>query len=124
MSTTINFIIICDVVNLYIKIFHSCKDYFIRNTRKESTHALLYSNAADALFNVYKYYEQFLDHNTNALNEFRRPIEKELKQFVKIASWKDVNIHALKQSAQKTHRQLSKCVRKYKEIEERLFTPC
>jgi midasin len=99
------------------------KDYFhVRNTSDTSerstefTHASLYSKTADALLNVYKYYGQFLDHNTNTLKELRKPIEKELKQFVKIASWKDVNIHALKQSAQKTHRQLNKCIRKYKDI--------
>ncbi|GBC28203.2 uncharacterized protein OCT59_003902 [Rhizophagus irregularis] len=91
------------------------KDYYrVRNASDQS--ASLYSKTADALLNVYKYYGQFLDHNTNTLKELRKPIEKELKQFVKIASWKDVNIHALKQSAQKTHRQLNKCVRKYKDI--------
>ncbi|GES99488.1 midasin [Rhizophagus clarus] len=96
------------------------KDYFhLRNTRDRSTeftHASLYSKTADALLNVYKYYSQFLDRNSNTLRELRKPIEKDLKQFVKIASWKDVNIHALKQSAQKTHRQLNKCIRKYKDI--------
>ncbi|CAI2169296.1 7876_t:CDS:10, partial [Funneliformis geosporum] len=96
------------------------KDNFLTrsNTKGliDSTHASLYSKAADALLNVYKYYGQFLTHNANTLNEFRKSIEKELKQFVKIASWKDVNIHSLKQSAQRTHRQLNKCVRKYKDI--------
>ncbi|CAG8439564.1 5371_t:CDS:10 [Funneliformis mosseae] len=82
----------------------------------DSTHVSLYSKAADALLNIYKYYGQFLTHNANTLNEFRKSIEKELKQFVKIASWKDVNIHSLKQSAQRTHRQLNKCIRKYKDI--------
>ncbi|CAG8710126.1 11900_t:CDS:1, partial [Acaulospora colombiana] len=86
------------------------------------THGSLYNQAADALWNVYKYYLQFRDELRNSLGNLRKPIEEELHQFVKIASWKDVNIHTLKQSAQKTHRHLSKCIRKYKEILDRPIT--
>ncbi|CAG8713751.1 1946_t:CDS:1, partial [Scutellospora calospora] len=39
-----------------------------------------------------------------------------------IASWKDVNIYALKQSAQKTHRHLSKCIRKYRDVLDKPIT--
>ncbi|CAG8485903.1 6023_t:CDS:10 [Diversispora eburnea] len=83
---------------------------------KMNTQGSLYNHAADALWNVYKYYSQFLDEMRNTLVNQYKPIEKELYQFVKIASWKDTNIYALKQSAQKTHRHLSKCIRKYKDI--------
>ena len=43
-------------------------------------------------------------------------LEKEVQGFIKLASWKDVNIHALRQSAQKTHRQLYKVVRKLRDV--------
>ncbi|KAI8371328.1 uncharacterized protein BYT42DRAFT_501247 [Radiomyces spectabilis] len=75
-----------------------------------------HSTAATILRNVYLYYSQFKDHARTMLAQLRKPIEKELKEFVKIASWKDVNIYALRQSAQKTHRQLHKCIRKYREV--------
>ncbi|KAI9314233.1 hypothetical protein BX666DRAFT_1863084, partial [Dichotomocladium elegans] len=71
---------------------------------------------ATLLRNVYNYYCQFGDHVQTMLAQLRKPIEKDLKDFVKIASWKDVNIYALRQSAQKTHKQLHKCIRKYREI--------
>ncbi|KAG0168625.1 AAA ATPase midasin [Apophysomyces sp. BC1034] len=74
------------------------------------------SMVATILRNVYLYYAQFRDHARIMLAQMRKPIEKDLKDFVKIASWKDVNIYALRQSAQKTHRQLHKCIRKYREV--------
>ncbi|ORY99187.1 hypothetical protein BCR43DRAFT_435817, partial [Syncephalastrum racemosum] len=67
------------------------------------------------LRNVHHYYAQFVDHAALMLKQLRQPIEKDLKDFVKIASWKDVNVYALRQSAQKTHRQLHKCIRKYRD---------
>lgn len=83
---------------------------------------LMHESVADVLDNVFKYYSQFLASANIKLEQLRKPIEKDLKEFVKIASWKDVNIHALKQSAQKTHRQLHKCIRKYKEVLARSMT--
>lgn len=71
---------------------------------------------ATILRNVSLYYSQFTGYVNTMLAQLRKPIEKELKDFVKIASWKDVNIYALKQSAQKTHSQLHKCIRKYREV--------
>lgn len=75
-----------------------------------------YAALSSVLANVYEYYSQFSVSVQAALDRLRKPIEKELKDFVKIASWKDVNIYALRQSAQKTHRQLHKCIRKYKDV--------
>nr|CAG8526340.1 11509_t:CDS:10 [Entrophospora candida] len=96
----------------------SLKVYFIKkNSDKIITRRLSYYNTtADTILNVFKYYSQFLSHRNATLKTLCKPIEKELKEFVKIASWKDVNIYALKQSAAKTHRQLSKCIKKYKII--------
>ncbi|KAI8145636.1 hypothetical protein BJV82DRAFT_511269 [Fennellomyces sp. T-0311] len=71
--------------------------------------------AATLLRNVCAYYSQFKSHVQLMLGQMRKPIEKELKESVKIATWKDVNIHALRQSAHKTHKQLHKCIRKYRE---------
>ncbi|KAI8642397.1 hypothetical protein BD408DRAFT_180035 [Parasitella parasitica] len=77
---------------------------------------LNYERTATILRNVYLYYHQFQEHANTMLSQLRKPVEKDLKDFVKIATWKDVNIYALRQSAAKTHRQLHKCIRKYREV--------
>ena len=69
------------------------------------------------------YYAQFLPRVTASLNSQQQALEKEIRDFIKLASWKDINVHALKQSAQRTHRQLYKCVRKFREILRQPVTP-
>ncbi len=49
------------------------------------------------------------------LRDQRAALEKEVKNFVKLASWKDINVQALKQSAQRTHHQLYKIIRKFRD---------
>ncbi|ORZ38563.1 hypothetical protein BCR44DRAFT_1497173 [Catenaria anguillulae PL171] len=68
----------------------------------------------EVLANTHDYYAQFVPHVKQHISKQRVEIEKELKDQFKIASWKDVNVYALKQSAQRTHRQLNKCLRKYR----------
>ncbi|KAI8086937.1 uncharacterized protein B0P05DRAFT_16758 [Gilbertella persicaria] len=97
-------------------------DTFYRQTKVQAElstfegEKLNYDKTATILRNVYMYYSQFQEHANTMLAQLRKPIEKELKDFVKIATWKDVNIYALRQSASKTHRQLHKCIRKYREV--------
>ncbi|KAJ1918233.1 AAA ATPase midasin [Tieghemiomyces parasiticus] len=45
-----------------------------------------------------------------------QPVAKELTDFVRIATFKDVNVHALRASAQKTHRELHKCLQKVRAV--------
>lgn len=97
-------------------------DTFYRQTKLQAQlstfegETLNYERTATILRNVYLYYSQFQEHANTMLAQLRKPIEKDLKDFVKIATWKDVNIYALRQSASKTHRQLHKCIRKYREV--------
>ncbi|KAG0022720.1 AAA ATPase midasin [Entomortierella chlamydospora] len=74
------------------------------------------SKVADAIWNVHQYYAQFIDNTQSYISTSKKPIEKEMKEHVKIASWKDTNIHALKASALKTHRRLNKLLRKYRDV--------
>ncbi|KAI8073967.1 hypothetical protein BC940DRAFT_267177 [Gongronella butleri] len=90
-------------------------------SRMMTVQARLYDQKNDALIatalrNAHQYYSQFSPHADTMLQQLRKPIERELKDFVKIATWKDINIYALKQSAQKTHRHLHKCIRKYRDV--------
>lgn len=52
----------------------------------------------------------------DSLKKQKATLDKEVGDFIKLASWKDTNVHALKQSAQKTHRVLYKCIRKFRDI--------
>ncbi|XP_018599206.2 midasin isoform X2 [Scleropages formosus] len=72
-------------------------------------------------WNLYKYYSQFSESIHAKITQLRQPIEKELKDFVKISKWNDVNFWSIKQSVEKTHRTLFKFVKKF---EAALSTPC
>ncbi|KAF5899322.1 midasin-like, partial [Clarias magur] len=73
------------------------------------------------LWNLHKYYSQFSDSVQARVTQLRAPIEKELKDFVKISKWNDVSFWAIKQSVEKTHRTLFKFVRKFEAV---LAEPC
>ncbi|RMC13256.1 hypothetical protein DUI87_10790 [Hirundo rustica rustica] len=53
------------------------------------------------LWNLYNYYKQFSECVEAKITELRQPIEKELKEFVKISRWNDVSFWAIKQSVEK-----------------------
>ncbi|XP_034018727.1 midasin-like [Thalassophryne amazonica] len=67
------------------------------------------------LWNLHKYYAQFSESVKNRISQLRQPIEKELKDFVKISRWNDVSFWSIKQSVEKTHRTLFKFVKKFEE---------
>ncbi|XP_069561962.1 midasin [Brachyistius frenatus] len=72
------------------------------------------------LWNLHRYYSQFSDCIQTRISQLRQPIEKELKDFVKISKWNDVSFWSIKQSVEKTHRTLFKFVKK---LEEALSGP-
>ncbi|XP_029902559.1 midasin isoform X2 [Myripristis murdjan] len=67
------------------------------------------------LWNLHTYYTQFSESIQAKITQLRQPIEKELKDFVKISRWNDVSFWAIKQSVEKTHRNLFKFVKKFEE---------
>lgn len=75
------------------------------------------------LQNTAAYYTQFEPKILAALAEQQKVLEKEIRDYIKLASWKDVNVHALKQSAQKTHRKLYKVIRKFRDLLRQPVTP-
>ncbi|CAL8311820.1 unnamed protein product [Lota lota] len=76
---------------------------------------------ASLLWNLHTYYLQFSGGIQTKVSQIRQPIEKELKDFVKISRWNDVSFWSIKQSVEKTHRTLFKFVRK---LEDALSAPC
>lgn len=68
------------------------------------------------LHTTQRYYKLFSPHIMTFLSDRRAALEKEIQSLIKLASWKDVNVHALKQSAQKTHHNLYKIIRKFRDV--------
>lgn len=75
------------------------------------------------LDSLVKIYSRFIPKVNNALSSRREVIDKDIKSFVKLASWKDVNVVALKASAQRTHHQLHKCIRKFRTVLQEPVSP-
>ncbi|XP_067273008.1 midasin [Pseudorasbora parva] len=76
------------------------------------------------LWNLYKYYKQFSESIQTKITQLRSPIEKELKDFVKISKWNDVSFWSIKQSVEKTHRTLFKFVKKFEAALKEPCAPC
>ncbi|KAB8209997.1 hypothetical protein BDV34DRAFT_209809 [Aspergillus parasiticus] len=69
-----------------------------------------------ALDNFMQHYTQFEPPVHKLLKERRSTLEKDIKEQIQLASWKDTNIVALRESAKRSHHKLFKLVRKYREI--------
>lgn len=68
------------------------------------------------LYNTRQYYAQFSSTLSAHLSKQRAALEKDIQGYIKLASWKDINVQALKASAQRTHHHLYKCIRKFRDI--------
>ncbi|KAJ1660165.1 AAA ATPase midasin [Dispira simplex] len=71
---------------------------------------------ARVLEHTYTYYSMYNNHLAQVKRDLRKPIEKEMRNFVRVASFKDVNVFALKASAVKTHHELHKCLKRYRQM--------
>ncbi|PLB47863.1 AAA ATPase [Aspergillus steynii IBT 23096] len=69
-----------------------------------------------ALDNFIQRYTQYEPVVNKLLHDRRVAHEKEIKEQIQLASWKDTNIVALRDSARRSHSKLFKLVRKYREI--------
>lgn len=66
--------------------------------------------------NVLKFYGQFESTVEDHIANSKKLLEKEISEIILLASWKDVNIDALKQSSRRSHNSLFKVVRKYRSV--------
>ncbi|KAJ4986133.1 denitrification regulatory protein nirq [Stagonosporopsis vannaccii] len=69
-----------------------------------------------ALDNFIAYFSRLEKPVHEALAKGRQTLEKDVNNVIKLASWKDTNIEALKQSAKISHRKLSRLVRKFRTV--------
>ncbi|KAL9131398.1 MAG: hypothetical protein Q9217_000666 [Psora testacea] len=70
----------------------------------------------NTLSNFLGYYVRFEPTVHERLQRGRQVLEKEIKEIVLLASWKDTNINALRDSAKRSHHKLFKVVRKYRAL--------
>jgi midasin len=83
---------------------------------KKGQHCWTLQRVRRLLHATSRYYNLFSPQIVASLSEQRATLEREIQAFIKLASWKDVNVHALKQSAQRTHHSLYKIVRKFRDV--------
>ncbi|VEU23821.1 DEKNAAC105062 [Brettanomyces naardenensis] len=93
-------------------------DYRLKLLEAFALHMRLLESSAsmsDALLNIVTFYKQFNEVRAGHVKDIRTKLEKDVKEVILLASWKDVNVDALKQSSQRSHRSLYKIVRKYRD---------
>ncbi|CDO96280.1 unnamed protein product [Kluyveromyces dobzhanskii CBS 2104] len=74
------------------------------------------STLTQSLQNITSFYEQFTSIVNEKIKSGKKVLEKEISEVILLASWKDVNIDALKQSSRRSHNSLFKIVRKYRAL--------
>ena len=70
----------------------------------------------NSLANFLRHHHRFSDPIQETLKVGREKLEKDLKEVLLLASWKDTNIIALRDSAKRSHHKLFKLVRKYRAL--------
>ena len=75
-----------------------------------------FARVARILHHTRNHYHQFSASVEDRFSRDRATQEGDIQGFIKLASWRDTNVRALQQSARKTHRQLYKSIRNFREI--------
>ncbi|TGJ70145.1 hypothetical protein EYR41_006129 [Orbilia oligospora] len=66
--------------------------------------------------NVHRLHLQYLKPALEHTSTERTKLEKDMREIILLASWKDTNINALKESTRRSHYQLYKVVKKYRAV--------
>lgn len=70
----------------------------------------------NSLTNFILYHSRYEKLMNEAIQRGRLPIEKKMKDVLLMASWKDTNINALRESARSSHQKLFRLVRKFRGV--------
>ncbi|KAK7203075.1 hypothetical protein BZA70DRAFT_81081 [Myxozyma melibiosi] len=81
------------------------------------------SQVGEALRAVDRLYSQFVPIVAKSIASQRKVLEKEVTETVLLASWKDTNFIALKESARRSHHKLYKSIRKFREVLDQPVRP-
>lgn len=71
---------------------------------------------ANALKNFLGFYSRYNSPVQEFLRKGREVLEKDMKEILLLASWKDTNINALRDSAKRSHHKLFKVIRRYRAL--------
>lgn len=67
----------------------------------------------NALWNIHNYFKQFVPNVESKVKELKAPIDKKLKDYVKIVTWKDISYWSIKVTLEKTQKTLHKHIREF-----------
>lgn len=70
----------------------------------------------DTVKNVIVHYQRYEPQVIHSLSESRKSLEKKITEQIQLASWKDTNITALRESARRSHFKLFKIVKQYRSL--------
>ncbi|KAJ8717968.1 hypothetical protein PYW07_005898 [Mythimna separata] len=77
------------------------------------------------LWNTYNYYAQFSAQVASHIKEKRAPIEKKLRDFVKICTWdRDLSYWSVKDTVEKAHKALHKHTKEFENVLKESVTSC
>lgn len=99
--------------------FHSRLQLLRQLSRQLELLSLDYKEMAiihNAVLNFISVYRRYDSRVTESIQKGRASIEKNMKDVLLLASWKDTNIAALRESARKSHQKLFKLVRKFRTV--------
>ncbi|CAD5111280.1 DgyrCDS602 [Dimorphilus gyrociliatus] len=71
---------------------------------------------AKGVYNIKLMYSIFVEQISDNLESLQKPIDKELKSYVKICRWNDRTFWALKTGVEKAHKTVHKFIKKFKEV--------
>ncbi|KAI6098294.1 hypothetical protein EDD16DRAFT_1527318, partial [Pisolithus croceorrhizus] len=95
-----------------LKSFETLIGHMLENSATQST-AL--RSVMPIVHFSWRFFHLYLPQLSQSLEDQRRSLEKEVDTLIRLASWREVNVQALKQSARKTHHQLYKVIRKFRD---------
>jgi len=96
--------------------FHCHVYYSDNNNDKDEILAILW--------NIYSYYKQFVVDVKAQIAALKAPIEKKLKDIIKIVRWTGINHKAVTKSIEATHRQIHKYVKEYQDALKQSVSAC
>ncbi|KAG7088114.1 hypothetical protein E1B28_012139 [Marasmius oreades] len=99
-----------------IRLLQSFEIYCVHYSSYNASELPVFETVRKVVHATLGYFSLFSEPLATYLAAQRSALESEILNLIKLASWKDVNVHALKQSAQRTHHQLYKIVRRFREV--------
>lgn len=71
---------------------------------------------SECIANVIKYYSQYSVQILNQIATGKKALQKDINEVILLASWKDTNVNALRESAKRSHSKLYRVLRKYRTL--------